>query len=917
VILVEREIHVKQLRQMLNDCLTGHGSAASIKGPIASGKTELLSLLGEEAASAGAAVLSAFARRSETDIEFGVIGQIFRHPEFTSAERERVDQSLSKSGRRRPCEADGLPLGRLPTRVSQELWELLRAKTEHVPLVVAVDDVHFADAASLQALIEFSARIRNSRLLIVVTEADAIAEDTTSESPVQPLQLRQPPFTRVQVRPLSRRATAELLTDALGAGTAADSWHWLSGGNPLLLRALVEDYRRATWLSRERPADPIPGAEFSQAVGACVRRGRSWFQDVARAVAVLEESDSGALLPRLLDEHRTSRIDEVVDALEAVGVLHCGRYRHPAARAAVLAAMPAEQRADLHCRAASLLHSSGRAASTVAVHLVAARHSEEPWAFTVLTEAADKALRRDDTVLAEACLGLAAEARLDADQRVTVTMMRSLVEFRRDPGAAFSQLRPVITAMQEGRLAAAQSVTLLRRLLWHGTESELASAVRQLEQVFGTLDSKTADDYRTAREWVRSAHPKLAASALPQAANPEAATTGPRVWAAYALSRVLRTGPGQDDIHISELILQTTALDDHSYGVIQAALYVLIYVGRCDLAVPWCDRLLAEASSRGVPVWQAMFATTRAEIALRQGDPRRAARLVRDALTWVSPCGWGVAVGSPLACLLLASTAAGENDADVMAAVEVPEMMFQTRFGVQFLHARGQQRLARGWPRGALDDLMRCGRLIQEWDIDLPSFVPWRSDAARALLRLGRREEARQLAAAQLTLPGADQPWIRGLSLRSLAAVSEPERRLPLLQEAVGLLEEAGDQLELARALTDLSKLHHWQAQPGRARPVARRALAIAEAQGLAKVTQQLRTLTQGPAGELTADAPAGLLSHSERQVATLAVSGHSNREIAAKLYVTVSTVEQHLTRAYRKLGVRGRADLRLSWQAE
>jgi DNA-binding CsgD family transcriptional regulator len=916
VILVERETHITQLRQLLNDCLMGRGSAATIRGPIASGKTELLTLLGEEAVSAGAAVLSAFARCSETDIEFGVIGQIFRHPEFTPAERERIEQDLGKGDRERPCEADGLPLGRLPTRVSQELWELLRAKTEHVPLVVAVDDVHFADAASLQALIEFSARIRNSRLLIAVTEADTFPERKTSESSAQPLLLRQPHFTRVQVRPLSRHATAQLLADALspklGAEPAAGSWHELSGGNPLLLRALVEDYRCATWLGSERPVDPIPGAEFSQAMEACVRRGGSRFQDVARAIAVLEESDSGALLPRLLDEHRTWLVDEAVDALESVGVLHSGHYRHPAARAAVLAAMPAEQRAELHRLAASLLHSSGKSSSTVAVHLVAARHCKEPWAFTVLTEAADKALRRDDTMLAEACLGLAAEACLDEDQLVTVTMMRSLVEFRRDPGAAFSQLRPVITAMQEGRLAAAQSVMLLRRLLWHGTESEIASTVQHLEQVSGTLDSKTAGDYQTAREWVRSAHPKLAASVLPQMANPEAATTGPRVWAACALSRVLRTGPGQDDIHISELVLQTTALDDHSYGAIQSALYVLIYGGRCDLAVPWCDQLLAEASSRGVPVWQAMFAITRAEIALRQGDPRRAARLARDALTWVSPRGWGVAVGSPLACLLLASTAAGENDADVTAAAEVPEMMFQTRFGVQFLHARGQHRLARGWVHGALDDLMRCGRLIQEWDIDLPSFVPWRGDAAQALLLVGRPEEARQLAAEQLTLPGADQPWIRGLSLRALAAVSEPERRLPLLQEAVCLLEEAGDQLELARALTDLSKLRRWQAQPARAMPVAQRALAITEAQGLAQVTQQLRTPTEGPAGELAAGALAGLLSRSERQVVTLAVSGHTNREIAKRLYVTVSTVEQHLTRAYRKLGVRGRADLRL-----
>ncbi|GAA1275737.1 hypothetical protein GCM10009665_73510 [Kitasatospora nipponensis] len=71
--------------------------------------------------------------------------------------------------------------------------------------------------------------------------------------------------------------------------------------------------------------------------------------------------------------------------------------------------------------------------------------------------------------------------------------------------------------------------------------------------------------------------------------------------------------------------------------------------------------------------------------------------------------------------------------------------------------------------------------------------------------------------------------------------------------------------------------------------------------------------LGDGSAGS-AADAPAdGLveeLSEAERRVAELAAHGLSNREVARKLYITVSTVEQHLTRVYRKLGVRRRVDL-------
>jgi DNA-binding CsgD family transcriptional regulator len=54
----------------------------------------------------------------------------------------------------------------------------------------------------------------------------------------------------------------------------------------------------------------------------------------------------------------------------------------------------------------------------------------------------------------------------------------------------------------------------------------------------------------------------------------------------------------------------------------------------------------------------------------------------------------------------------------------------------------------------------------------------------------------------------------------------------------------------------------------------------------------------------------AATLSDAERRVAGLAALGHTNREIANKLYVTISTVEQHLTKAYRKLNVTQRKDL-------
>ncbi|MFD8818511.1 LuxR C-terminal-related transcriptional regulator, partial [Streptomyces sp. NPDC059627] len=592
-----------------------------------------------------------------------------------------------------------------------------------------------------------------------------------------------------------------------------------------------------------------------------------------------------------------------------------GRFRQPAPRAAVLAGLPAAERAGLHRTAARLLHTAGESASAIAVHLAAARHGREPWAFAVALEAAQDALRRDDTSFAESCLDVAEESCADDDQRVTVTMLRSLVDFRTDPDTACRRLRPLVAALREGRLSGCQIVALLGRLLWHGGGDEIALALRSLERSAEALDSRFTADYHAARQWLHASRPPLLPrpTARVRPRRPAAwGTEAPRRMA-DALNRLLRSGPDAETVRGAELTLQTTLLDDSSFDTIHQALSVLIYADRCDLAVTWCDLLLREATRRDVPTWQALFAALRAEIAVRQGDARLAEQRSRQAMGLLSLRGWGVLIGSPLASLQLAATATGTvTDTGSPAVSALPEQLFQTRFGVQYLHARGRWRLSVNLLHGALDDLTRCGRLMREWDIDLPSFVPWRGDAVTALLRLGRTDEARRLAVEQLAMVPAGQPRTRGMALHTAAAVADARRRATLLREAADLLEIAGDQLELARVLADLSEVHTRAGQSGRARMVARQALDIAEEHGFAPLSRQLTARESPPSESERGPGRVGVLSSSEAQVASLAVAGLSNREIAERLFITVSTVEQHLTHTYRKLRVKGRADLPL-----
>ncbi|MGW0857292.1 ATP-binding protein [Streptomyces sp. NPDC002690] len=930
MVFVERENQLTRLRELLADCLGGRGSIVAVSGPVAAGKTELLHVFGEIAAGEGAVVLHAVARCSEQDVPLGVVGQLFGREHFAPEERARV-LSLPRDGGAATCDADLLSAGPTPTRAGQIHWESIRALSKRRPVVVAVDDLHFADPASLNSLIHMGGLLRASRVLIVVTESDPPTDgnDATERAWRTPL-LRQRHFTRVRVRPLSVAATGRMLAALLPGGdlvpdATAASWHRLSGGNPLLLRALAEDWY-------ERPGGPVAGrepragAEFGRAVDACVRRAGRRFRDAARALAVLDASGSHHRLARLLGRPQ-SEVDETLEAMGAIGVLDEGRYRHPAAGVAVLAGMPAVERSALHREAARLLHGAGDPASAVAVHLLAAGLGDEPFALPVLLEAAHEALRRDDTGFAEACLDVAAQACADEEQRVKVTLLRSLVDSRSDPDTACRRLRPLVEALREGRLTGCQIVTLLGRLLRNGSGEEITLALSRLEGFSDTLDASSAVEYLAAREWLRASHPALLREAgprlrsVPQAARNVRGARGGRAEVARAadgapkpmaavLNGLLRSGPDRESVRVAELALQSTPLDDEGFDTLHLALSVLVYADRSDLAVGRCDALLREATERDAPAWQALFAAVRAEIALRQGNARLTERNARRAMSLMSTGSWGVLIGSPLSSLLLAATATGTvPETGVPRTWTLPEQLFQTRFGAQYLHARGRQRLSLDLLHAALDDLTRCGRLLREWDIDQPAFVPWRSDAVTALLRLGRTDEARRLASEQLALVSSEQPRARGMALRTAASVSDPRRRAVLLRESVDLLGAAGDRLELARALADLSAVHTRAGQTGRARMVARQAQEIAEEGGFAPLARRLAAQASR-AVEDDRNTGVTLLSDSESQVAALAVAGHSNREIAEKLFITVSTVEQHLTHAYRKLRVKGRAGL-------
>jgi hypothetical protein len=552
----------------------------------------------------------------------------------------------------------------------------------------------------------------------------------------------------------------------------------------------------------------------------------------------------------------------------------------------------------------------------VARHLISAGRPDESWVVPVLREAADSALHDNDLNLAVSALRLAHRLSTDDRERATITAALARTEWQYDPAMAGRRLPELLKAAHSGALTGTDAVMTIGHLVWKG---EPAQAVTTLARLDGaTADLGTATDLAVARLWLSLAYPDFRAADPPRA---EAATTGHddamgdvQLAAAYRLAALLTGGAGEADDGGAEHILERSRLGHTPLVPVIAALTTLVCTGKLRRAAYWSDLLREKAAAEEqVPIWHAVVTAAHATIRLLRGDLEKAEHGARVALGLVPPKSWGVAVGGPLATLVLAATRQGRHDvAATYLEFPVPNAMFQTAFVLPYLRSRGWYYLTTGRPGAALADFRACGDTMTRWGVDLPALVPWRTDAAQACLELGDTGQATLLADEQLAF-ARPRTTVRGISLRVKAMAGDPDERVPLLRSAAAELQACGDAYELAVALAELSRAWRSAGEHKRSAAVARRSRQLAGTCAAAPLIDRLVAEHRLDDECWPDDGKIGAfdeLSDAERKVAALAAQGYMNREIAGRLYITVSTVEQHLTRVYRKLKVKRRSEL-------
>lgn len=904
------------------------------------GKTAVLNALADRATSAGSAVLSVVSAPHERGLPFSALAQLFHALEGHAPDIEALGIEVPDAVRRVACSnaavAPAPPVAHDDlVAVAGQTHRVIAELAAKRHLLITVDDVQHTDAATLFCLRHLAQRLTRLSVTLVFTRGASV-----DEQPPRILYdlLYQTSVRRFHLGPLSREGIRELAaarTPTVPSEELVTEIHTLSVGNPLLVQALVEEYRLR---AESAPgSDPVPlwsdspaaqsgcegglstGYVFQQAALACLHRLGPRAVLLAQCVALLDKAATPLLLSRL------SGIDaELVRRhlwlLTGIGVLDGTRFRRPGVQQAVLREMPHGEATDLRHRTASLLHEAGAAPRAVAAHLLNAAPLHEDWVVPVLREAGCEALADGDVAQGMRCLELARECCSDESERLSVMSQYAYGQWQARPADSAQHFLTLKAPALAGKLTTVDALRVAEGMMFHLHVDEALEVVDHLND--GDAEMPTA--LHGVPLLMAAEFPGLLdRPRRPFPTTTVSTTSTPELRARHALTRALERGSDEYAIALAEQVLQgTQSPAPWRMQALYSALLALCYAERLDAARKWYEVLAAGSRRYDAPVWQGLLETVGALISLRRGQLADAASQAEAAYGRLSGARWNVDGTLALAILVEAHTAMGNHQAVARhLAHEPPPALFLTRAGLHYLYARGRYHLATGNMHMALSDFLECGTLMQRWDIDTPALAPWRLGAAEVWLRLGDRDRAAPLVEQQVAAPDTGLSRSRGMALHGLALIQPTAKQPSLLLDAFRLLEASGAWYEAAAVLVDLSRAYQQLGEKGQARRTARRAWRLAKSCGAESMCQDLLPTTMPRSTEVKESTGSGGsdraaqgsfrgLSESERRVAILAAQGYANREIADRLFITVSTVEQHLTRVYRKMGIRNRDQL-------
>jgi len=935
--LLERDHEVERVRTGVRAVGQQAGTLLVIEGTPGIGKSRLLDVARAHAAKLGLRAFGARATELEQGFPFGVIRQLFERA-LVDAEPAERDRWLAGAAALAEDVLTGPPSGgsrgsaaAAPAGDSGYAWQhglywLASNLSADAPLVLVVDDLQWCDAPSARALAFIARRLDGQPLGMVVgtrpldpaltPDAATLVGDPAAEV------LRPAPLTEAAIGALvAERLAGEPDTRFVRACLE------VTGGNPFLAGEL---------LSEAAARGLAPTSATATEVAAIVPRG------VANAVLLrlARQEPSAAALARALSTlgdgariRDAGRLAQLTDsdlepataALVSAGVVEPGgvvRFTHPIVRSAIYDDLSPAERERMHHAAARILRERGAPAGQVAAHVMHTEPAGDPDAVALLRDAARGALALGDAAGAAALLSRALGEPPDDGDRAAVVLELGLARARAGAPDAIEPLSEIVERGEDAAAIAAAAIELGGMLFFSGRSAQGAAILRraqerlpagepareQLEVALLGLSSTSASARREAgaafaalRDPGGPARNRLQATTLATLAMEEIHNVGSAAAAADLAQRAIAAGLPADPQRGENWAL--------------LALGALGVADGLDAALAGADEILARARERGAALTVVTISSLRSLIMLRRGDLAAAQADAQTAIELAPDLLGARFLVMAVAAGVLAGLDADEPPDALRRLIDRTGVHYDTEFtsSSQLRYASGLLRAAAGNHEAAIEELRGCAMDDPAFGGENPAMLAWRSAAALSLAELGRHDEARTLAADEVSRAHAfGAPRAIGIALRAQALVGAPAGRLDGLGAALAVLEPSQARLEHARVLIDVGAAHRAAGQRTAAREPLLEGLALAARCGAGALERRARTelAAIGVRPRATDRSGADSLTPSERRVVELAAAGGTNRAIAQALFVTEKTVETHLGRSFRKLDVSSRRQL-------
>ena len=881
-------------------------SALVVEGEPGIGKTTLWSTAVEQALDSEFRVLSARAGSTEVVLTFAVLADLFGEvesdvlAELPQVQRVAVDGLLAQAG------VSPATNERVLGAAFLSVVERLASQT---PVLIAIDDVQWLDASS-EAALSFAVRRLKGRVGVLVTARSVAAGPAAAPW----LQLRRAEgVDRIRVGPLTLGGLHGLFSARLGRSLPRPTMvriAEISCGNPFYALELARTVDESP-----TPAEPtLPGS-----LTALVRSRLAGLGDDVGAIllaAATATTPTVELLSQATDTP-TERVVELLDEAESQGIISFDgnrvRFSHPLLATGVYTDASHARRRAIHRRLAEIVEQPDLQAR----HLALAATTGDPATLVSLDSAAEATRARGAPAAAAELVDLAIGLGGDTPQR---RILAAGLHFRAgDIARARGVLEPAIAALPPGILRAI-ALNLLA-----GTRIYDDSFIEAAELLKGALHDIEANPAMLAQTYLTLSMAQAMAGEFDVSLhNCEQAVscaneTGRAVLIsqtlAFLVSLKCMYGLGVDEPSLRRALeLENPDKDvPISFRASAANALVLAWTGRLDEARTQILEVRRHCIERGAESDMMWIASYNTLIDIWLGRFTDAARVAVDTMERAQQLdGPNMIVIARLVRTAVAAYAGYERDARAEAreAIEGAKQCGAIYLAEWPITSLGFLEVSLGNYAKALTTLQP---LLDRFDTTpgtemmTSAYLP---DAVEAMIALGRLDDAEPLIGA-LESNGRrlDRPWMLAVGARCramwLAARGDLDAAEDSAHQSISHHRRLPMPFEHSRTRLLLGQIQHRQRHREAAAATLRAALSSFEEMGTALWAQRARdALARAEPG------PGADLIPSEQRIAELAAAGMSNQDIAAALFISSKTVEANLTRVYRKLAIRSRAQL-------